>query len=218
MTGEELIAYTRKDVLHDRATPYLWSDELILQYLVEAENWFARLTYALLDDSSNLTTVTLQAGVAEYLVSKKVLHVFGALVQGQSRDLTNYTRRFMPNQLLTTTGTPQIFALDEAKNTIRVYPVPNEAGTLHLRIARLPLNNLTENTSPEIPEQYHTDLPEFVAMRCFSNAEVDGGNLGSAKTFEASWKARIGEAKREYYRFRTGANTLAQNNWTGKRN
>lgn len=221
MTGEELLAYVRTDVLHDTAKPYLWSDDLIMRYLSEAEEAFARLTYALQDDSSSMTVLQLEAGVATYAVDRKVLHVFSGVLDGYSTDLTDYTRRFIPSQLLTSTGTPIIMSRDESANTIRVYPVPEKAYTLKLRIARLPMSKLTVDylaACPEIPEQYHLDLAEFVAYRCLKNAEVDGSNLGSSAEFERSWKARVGEAKREYYRYRTGPNATARNNWTGKRN
>lgn len=217
MTGDELLTHTRVDVLHDTATPRLWSDDLILRMLNEAERVFARRTYALQDDSSALTTIDLSAGEATYALDPKVIHVYSAYLDGYSRDLTNYTHRFIPSLLATSTGTPVIFTVDEAAAKIRVYPVPEKAYTLRLRVARLPLADFTEASSPEIPEQYHLDLPEFAAMRCLRFAEVDGSNLGSAEVFEKSWATRINEAKREYYRLRTGPNTTARNNWTGRR-
>lgn len=217
MIGEELVTHTRNDVLHDTATPHLWSDDLILLYLNEGQDAFARRTYALQDNESSVTQIDLCAGISTYPLSTKVLHVFGAALAGAANDLKDYTRRFIPNNLLTATGTPVLFSMDEAAHTIRVFPVPVVAGTLQLRVARLPLQPITDSSAPEIPEQYHIDLPEFVAMRCLRNAETDGSNLGSAEVFEKSWKARVGEAKREYYRFRMGPNATAQNNWTGKR-
>lgn len=218
MTGDELITHIRVDVLHDTATPPLWSDDLIIRLLNEAERVFARRTYAIADDSSALTSIDLSAGEYSYALDPKVLHVYSAYLDGYSKDLVNYTHRFIPSLLTTTIGTPAIFTLDEAANRVRVYPVPDKAYTLNLRIARLPLADITESSSPEIPEHYHLDLAEFVAMRCLRNAEVDGSNLGSADVFEKSWRARIDEAKREYYRLRTGPNATARNNWTGKRN
>jgi hypothetical protein len=217
MTGQELVDYVRNDLLHDTTTPQLWSDDLILRYLVEAENIFCRRTHALLDNESSLAEISLESGTGNYALSAKVIHVYGALVDGESNDLRSYTRRFIPNQLMQATGTPSIFAMDEAKQTLRVYPVPSEAGTLKLRIARLPLNALGLGSSPEIPEQYHLDLCEYAAYRCLKNAEVDGSNLGSATEFNESWKVRISEAKSEYYQLRTGANAIARNNFTGKR-
>jgi len=39
MLGSELLAYARTDVLRDAATPYLWSDALILRRLSEAQEF-----------------------------------------------------------------------------------------------------------------------------------------------------------------------------------
>jgi hypothetical protein len=218
MTGDELVDYVRQDLLHDTAVPHLWSNELILKYLVEAENLFARITHALLDNTSTTAELSLIAGEPNYALSKRVVMVNGALVEGQSCELKNYTRRFIPTQLVTATGTPQIFAMNEAAHTLRVYPVPEVDGVLKLRITRLPLEDLKFDTTPEIPEQYHIDLGEYAAYRCLKNSEVDGSNLGSSAEFYESWTARVSLAKSEYYRMRMGPDATARNNWTGKRN
>lgn len=218
MTGDELVEYIRTDLLLDTASPQLWSDDLLLRYLIEAENVFARKTYALLDADSSVTQIALVADTATYALDDKILYVFSAYIDGQPCDLTSYTRRFIPNQLISSTGTPRIFTMDEAAQVIRVYPVPDAAYTLKLRVARLPLDDLTVDSEPSIPPQYHIDLPEYVAYRCLKNSEVDGSNLGSSAEYKKSWDGRLTAAKREYYRIRMGVNATAQNNWTGKRN
>lgn len=218
MTGDELVEYIRTDLLLDTASPHLWSDDLLLRYLIEAENEFARKTYALLDADSSITQISLVAGTATYSLDDKILYVYSAYIDGQSYDLTSYTRRFIPNQLTTSIGIPRIFTMDEAAQLIRVYPIPDDTYTLKLRIARLPLDDLTTSSEPSIPPQYHIDLPEYVAYRCLKNSEVDGSNLGSADAYKKSWDGRLTAAKREYYRIRMGVNATAQNNWTGRRN
>lgn len=217
MTGDELLAYTRQDLLHDTAQPRLWSDDLILRYLNEAQRLFCRLTYCLTQTDERLDTVELDEGESTYPIDKKILHIFGAGIEGASQELRDYTFRALPNLLAGSTGRPSIYVLNQRNHEIRVYPVPDQAYTLKLRIAALPISEITFDSAPEIPEQYHIDLPEYVAYRCLVTAEVDGSNLGSADKFKESWNARVAEAKREYYRLRMGNNPTARNNWTGKR-
>jgi len=215
MTGQELLDYIRTDVLRDSAVPYLWSDALILRTLAEAENQFARKTYALSDDTQTITTAI---DTATYDFPIGVLYVYSAAVSTSANDLQNYTRRFVPTNLLTATGTPLLFTCDEAAKKIRLYPVPDSVMTINLRTARLPSSAIATYSSPEIPEEYHLDLAEFVAGRLLKNNDVDGQSVGAADRHMADWNQRVSEAKREYYRMRTGANPNAASSWTHQRN
>jgi len=215
MTGQELLAYLRVDVLRDNALPYLWSDDLILRYLSEAETKFARKTYALLDDTQTLTTVI---GQSTYDVPVGTVFISSARISTNSEDMGNYTRRFAPSGLSTATGTPSIFICDEAARKFRLYPVPDAVITINLRIARLPASPIGLYSSPEIPEEYHLDLAEYVAWRCLQGNDVDGQSTGAADRHNVDWHMRLSDAHREYYRMRMGNNPSAVRSPTGKRN
>ena len=215
MTGAELLAYTRTDVLRDAATPYLWSDALIYRRLSEAQEIHARRTYSIIDETTTLTT---EADVAVYANEATTLFILSATLSTSSMDLRNYTRKAIPSQLLTSTGEPRIFTLDEATNKIRLYPVPDAAYTINLRIARLPLAAITSSTTPEIQARYHMDLPEYVAWRCLMDNDVDGQANKAAERHQKDWEQRVSDAKRELYRMQLGSNPSAVRSWTGKRN
>lgn len=208
MTGQDLLDYLRNDILHDKAKPYLWGDHLLLRRLNEAERYFCRETYTLLDDTQTIQTVL---NTKTYDMPKGVLFVYSVTDPVSGRDLVNYTRRFLPNGLNTATGDPQIFTMDEASNTIRLFPVPdiNSIKLLQLRVARMPLKHFDESTSPEIQSEYHIDLPEFVAGKCFSDSDVDGVDPEAAATHMKEWFARVAKGKHEAYRYRLGASPLA---------
>lgn len=214
MTGQELLDYLRTDILRDSAVPYLWSDDMIFRLLGEAENKFARETYALLDDSLTITTA---AGTASYALPTGTLFVESAAISTSAHDLGNYTRRFLPSNLTTASGTPTVFACDQSARTIRFYPVPDAIITINLRVARLPLTPIGAYSSPEIPEEYHMDLAEYVAWRCQQSNDADGESLGAADRHKKDWLLRVADAKREYYRARMGNNPNATRNWTGMR-
>lgn len=218
MTGAELLEYIRTDLLRDSALPYLWSDELIFKYLTEAQQIMAEETYCLTDNSTtSLTTITTTADTAEYDLSDLVLHVYSARVSTVSYNMKDWTSRVVPSHLETTTGQPVAYVLDEAAGFIKFYPVPDDAYTVRLRIARLPQTDISDDNDPEIPTRLHIDLGEFVAYRCLLNNDVDGNNKGAAKEFLDSWEKRLSKAKHRYYRLRHGANPTAMTNWTGKR-
>lgn len=214
MTGQELLDYVRADILRDSALPYLWSDALILRYLAEAENKFARETYALLDDTQTITTAI---GTSSYSLPTGTIFVESAAISTSAYDLGNYTRRFLPSNLATATGTPTVFVNDQSSRTIRFYPVPDAVITIKLRVARLPSVAIGLYAAPEIPEEYHLDLGEYVAWRCLQSNDADGEALGAADRHRKDWLQRVADAKREYYRARMGNTPNATRNWTGMR-
>jgi len=215
MTGQELLDYVRTDILRDTASPYLWSDDLIFRMLNEAQNAFARNTYILL---SNSETIDITAGTSEYQLPATVLKVLSAALSGTAYDLMDYTHRRLPNSVSSLSGTPRIFTCDEASNIIRFYPVPNAAYTVVLRVAMLPMTQITADTSPEIPSVYHTDLAEYVAWRLLQSNDVDGESVGAADRHRRDWFERLSNAKRETYRMRTNMSANAARSWTHQRN
>jgi hypothetical protein len=217
MTGAELLEYVRRDLLRDSALPYLWGDDLILMYLNEAEQTMAEETYCLSDNTSEVTVLNIGLGQAEYELDERVLHVYSATIEGDNFPLYNLTRRRTPTNSLTVTGRPVSYNLDEAANTITFHPAPDEDLTILLRVARLPLEDFTTSTEPEINKRLHLDLCEFAAYRCASQPDADGFNAKAAKEYQASWLRRLVKAKRKYYRLRHGTVAHAAVNWTGKR-
>jgi hypothetical protein len=218
MKGAELLEYVRRDLLRDSARPYLWGDDLIMMYLNEAEQTMAEETYCLSDNTSaDATVLTIGPGQAEYDLHESVLHVYSATIEGDSIPLVNLTHRRAPTNISTSTGRPTCYNLDESQNTITFHPIPDEELTILLRVARLPLEDFTASTEPEISKRLHLDLCEFAAYRCMSLPDTDGFNPKVAKEFQASWLRRVVKAKRKYYRLRHGTVAHAAVNWTGKR-
>jgi hypothetical protein len=218
MTGAELLEYVRRDLLRDSAYPYLWGDALIMMYLNEAEKIMAEETYCLSDDTSaEATVLNIGPGESEYDLHESVLHVYSATIDGDYFPLHNVTHRRVPVNNLAVTGRPVCYNLDESQNTITFHPTPDEELTILLRVARLPLEDFTTSTEPEINKRLHMDMCEYAAYKCMSAPDADGFNPKAAKEFQASWLRRLVKAKRKYYRLRHGTVGRAAVNWTGKR-
>lgn len=217
MTGAELLAYVRRDLIRDSAQPYLFGDDLVMMYLNEAEQVMAEETYCLSDDTSEATVLNIGPGQSEYDLHESVLHVYSATIDGDNFPLSNFTHRRVVTNSLTVTGRPTAYNLDESQNTITFHPTPDDELTVLLRVARLPLEDFTTSTEPEIHSRLHMDLCEFAAYRCLALPDADGFNAKAAKEFQASWLRRLVKAKRKYYRLRHGTAGRAAVNWTGKR-
>lgn len=214
MTGSELLAYVRTDILRDSSVPYLWSDALIYRLLSEAQRIHAAKTYSIVDDTKTITTVI---GAPSYALPTGTLFVLSARVSTSERDLSDKTRKVIPSHLASATGTPSIYTLDEATGKIRFYSVPNAIMTINLRVARDPSADITGTSTPEIPSRYHMDLAEYVAGRCLKGNDVDGQSVGAADRHIADWNLRLSDAKREFYRMQLGAHPHVTRSWTGKR-
>jgi hypothetical protein len=188
MKTSELIAECRA-ALDDQSSlvtgdpDKLWSQERILRRLIAAQRIWARETWTITDDATAaVVQIALVAGQADYALHASVLGVLSARLSDTDRPL----RRRSWNQIYGPTppeldhwdtnsplqmhaGRPQLFATDTATSKITFWRKPDAATialapTVLLRVARLPLNPLTLSTdsSPEIPEQYHIDLCDYV--------------------------------------------------------
>ena len=215
MNGAELVAYLRTDILRDSAVPYLWSDALLYRRLSQAQELHARQTYSIVDDSQTIAT---EADTPTYLVPEGTLHFLSARVSTTSHDMRSYTRKSLSNHLTTGTGQPSVYTLDEATGLIRFYPVPDAIYTINTRIARLPIDPITQSSTPEIPLRYHLDLASYVAWQCLQDNDNDGSNTKSSERHRTDWNLYLSTAKREFYRLQHGDRPSAVSSWTGKRN
>lgn len=225
MTLSELLDYVRIDLLRDKSdlvsgsTDRLFSDELIVRYLDEAQKLFCRRTYALVDNSSDLAEISISEDEPEYELDPLILFVYSARISTESYPLADLTFGYIPTYSTDCTGLPTAYSLDEANRIIRFYPIPDASYTVKLRIARLPSADLTLDdldASPEIDAQYHLDLGDFAAYRCLQNNDIDGSDKGTADVLRKEWEMKVREAKREFYRYRLGATPVAVRSWTYK--
>lgn len=244
MTLEELIRELRENILHDRSDrtdgdmDQMWSDATLALYINEAQNIFARKTYALRDgNTAEVTQVTLVEGQDVYALHPSVLAVISAQPDGANRALARAgfsqfadppptrTAFFDPTDVkLRKPGPPLAYSVDETflesalgpfeAGTIRVYPEPSadEAGDIiRLRVIRTPIAKLTlENLQgqPEVPEMYHMALLDWAAYLALRVADLDAGLPDRAMEFRASFEQMIVDVRRETLRKRRAPMTM----------
>ena len=231
MTLSELLSELRTNLQRDDSDLFsgpndkLWTDDTLVRYINDAQRRFARRTLTLRDASTpEVVEVQLAAGVTVYTLHKSVRAVASARYDTDTTDLqrsghsilsetSNYeTPYFDVNMLATLEGRPLAFSTDETMDagedsavTLRVYPEPTvaeEGKIVHLRVARMPLRDVTLDDIDiplEVPEDYHLDLLEWVAFRAFRTADLDGAS-DKAKQHEARFNVVMGEALNEQRR------------------
>lgn len=211
----ELLEHTRKHVLRDTAQPYLWPDELLILYFNDAQDQFARRTHCLSDSESDFTFIETEAGVASYALDPRVIFV-AEIVDETGHPVRDRSRRQIVRRF--GEGRPVAFTTDASVKTLRLHPTPDKAYVLDLLVARRPLNKLVDETDePEIPEQHHLDLCDWVVYRCLRNNDPETVAMAvTPDVFRADWEMKVRDAKHDVYRLRSGDNPTARGNWTGK--
>lgn len=209
----ELIEHTRVVVLRDRALPSQWSDDSLTLWFNEAHDQFARRTHCLTDEDADFTQLTTEIGVSTYTLDERVVFVGEVWFSDDTQPLRSAARARMPRGV--GRSKPRIFSTDAGVRKLRLNPTPDAAYDLSMYVARKPLKRLLNATDvPEIDEDYHLMLCEWVAYRALRNNDVDGSNLIEADKFRANWEVAIRDAKRDVMRYRAAPQQL--NNWTGK--
>lgn len=230
MTLQELLDELRFNILHDRSdrvagTPdYLWSDVALVRYINEAQRRYARLGLLIRDGSSDVTRVTLQAGVNQYALDPSILAVMSVRYPGDTADLARgghaafdtYRQPdpyyFDPSQLSTTgPGKPLAFATDDYLSaddydstgvvTLRVYPVPGalqQGQVMQMRVVRMPLDDLTTRNLravPEIPVDHHLEMLDWAAYLALRIVDIDAGAPERAGDFKRTFEENVQKAR-----------------------
>lgn len=232
MRTGELLEELRESILRDTSTivsgpqDTLWSDESLMRYMNEAEQIFARKTLCLLDGTTDeITRITLVAGQAEYPLSPKVINVFSAGIEGEGKDMVRAGHELVDQragaQPLTTdiafgdpvapakiSECPTVYTTDEDSMTFRVYPEASDkcdGRIVRLRVARLPINDLTLNdleARPEIREEYHLGMLDWAAYRALSNHDSDAEAGNRADKRKERFEDMVKEVKLDIRRRR----------------
>jgi hypothetical protein len=215
MTLAELAQHVRAAQLRDEAEPFLWQWAEIILYFNEAESIFARRTHCLIDDESDFTQIVTKPGVAKYALDPRIIHVRSIRYENGT-PVRHRPRKTMPSSMVE--GRPAHYNADAGTDRIKLTPVPDDEYVLQMEVARKPLRPLAnEFDTPEIPEEYHLALTDWVVFKALSNNDPEGSNTVAAAEFRAAWEANLMEAKREVYRMRTGVGANALRNVTGGR-
>lgn len=160
---DQMVAKFREQ-MDDVATPYLWSDDEIIDYLDEAEDEFADLVDAIPDTLE----IPHTGGDATVEMPSYITRVRGAYDE-EGRDIQLFNDEEWNDALYTSdygwtarktqwrmdTGKVTSLITDTVKDEARLYPIPETSGTLYLRVYRRPLLSLADRGAFEITDRAH---------------------------------------------------------------
>jgi len=204
MTGAEIILTAREDFLDDAVATYLWSDNLLQKYLNLAEREACRRASLLLDDSTAndsestplpLCSLTVVAGTDTYVISKKILRILNCVPASTSQSIEKKTEDFLDEFYPTWRGAEgdPVYYLED-KNKIRLVPTPVNNDTMQLTVVRLPLADITIAgvQSPEIPEEFHMDLIEWICHLAYLKQDSETEDLQRSDKYEDKFTEKFG--------------------------
>lgn len=202
MTGKDLVAHLRESILDDIYLPQLWSDSELLRLLNLAEAQACRRAQLIVDSSTEedndelpLCTLSITAGTATYSLSPKILQIRRCQLRSMSYplrgpvqidELDDVAWGWMGTGGIVSAGTggsPSVFT-NESNNRITIVLAPASDDTADLVVVRLPLDDITLSTSPEIEDQYHLGLCNWAAHLAYMKPDSETINLNLAKMHE----------------------------------
>lgn len=166
---------------HDKKVPYLWSNNEILDYGIDAQNEACRRGRLLVDSrTSEICTISLRADVASYGVDSRVIFVRRARLVSDKSKLTLGSYRDFDTVNGTSagwqedTGTPTHLITDMDTGYLRAYPIPNDDDSAQLTVVRLPLQDLAgDDDEPEINPRFHRSLRHWMLYRAYMRQDAD---------------------------------------------
>jgi hypothetical protein len=217
------ILHDRSNQVSGNGDDRLWSDATLVRYIDEAQRRLARLSFVI-RDHRNEEACVLQtvAGQAEYDLHPAVLAVISARLDGQNGDLLRVGHASVggyqlpgvqPSMGANIVGLPQgpalAFQTDEGLSeddegsvgvtTMRIFPTPDAAQTIRLRVIREPIYRLSVDdleAVPEVPEHHHLEMLDWAAYLALRIVDVDAGSPRRAEDFKNSFASTVASARR----------------------
>ena len=196
MTLEELITLYRAQS-RDDAEPYFCSDELLTIYANEAQDEACRRGQMIRDAASPMCTIAYQAGDDSATIDPRIVQVVMAFVDGYPVDVIGGDQMdaIMPGwSAATTSARPSRMISGVSAGRMHLWPTPSQTGQIKLRVLRMPLKRLVNDTDrPEIRQETHPALVEWMLYRAYSRTDADTQDAAKAATALRKFVAEFGE-------------------------
>lgn len=206
-TLRELLAQLRVD-LDDRVAPYLWTDELLVQFINRALDEACMRAKFVRDADSESTRVNLIANRSTYDFDCKVLAIRRASTDTcPALEITNAeTLDYKCPNWEREKGSPKwiIFNLDQ--QWFRVSPTPTKPMVLNLSVWRRPCKLSIEQLErcPEIPEIHHYNLLDWAKHLAYSIHDAEAHDPEAAtmayRMFETHFGRKLSAKEMEFFR------------------
>lgn len=204
MTPLELLSKFREDV-GDEATPYLWGDERVLDYIADAEDMFCRLTDGISDATSAATLISVVANTEWYDTHASIMQLRSAYRVDTGAPLTVLNHEDMATMGIRFDGRAGavralIWGLED--NKVRAWPVPNETVDVRLTVFRRPLVVTGEDDQLVTPSQHQQHLLKWIKHLAYLKQDVETFDRSKSEEEGSAFRAYCAQVKAEQGRKR----------------
>lgn len=200
MKLRELIDKFRQET-GDIRKPYKVGDDYAILYANEGEAQACRRARLLVDSTSNVAQVVVNAGDPMVSISDSIISVRRLRLSSRAGILAKATVREMDERFpgwdtATTQSTPCVAVVDYQTGAYRLYPTPKADDTLLQTVTREPIAAMEDDDdTPEIAPRYHDGLVEWMKYRAYSNEDTDLYDASAAAVALAAFEGEFGQAR-----------------------
>lgn len=202
MRLDELRASLR-EMLNDITEPQLWTDDTLDRYLNNAVREAcirARLLKEDADSLPELCEINFDAGQARIKHAAEILVIRSGTIVGQCQKLWALTAESMDRRepewdSTSEPGTPRYLVMDLAQKAVRLYPTPDTAGVLRLRVWRMPLASELMVKDADVPVITLPDAEElrhWAAHEAYLVKDPDTNDAARSANHLALFEQRFG--------------------------
>lgn len=138
-----------REMLDDATPKYLWSNDTLDRFLNNAVREVCIRARLLKDDADSqpkLCVLNFDAGQSRIKHAPEILVVRSGTIDGQCHKLWALTAESLDRRepgwdVTGEVGTPRYLVMDLAQKVLRLFPTPDVAGVLRLRVWRVPLDS-----------------------------------------------------------------------------
>lgn len=166
-----------REMLGDDTPRYLWSNDTLDRFLNNAVREVCIRARLLKDDADSLPKLCLlnfDGGQTRIKHAPEILVVRSGTIDGQCHKLWALTAESLDRRepgwdASGETGTPRYVVMDLAQKTLRLFPTPDVAGVLRLRVWRVPLATelMTEKKEPVVVLPDPEELRHWAAHEAY---------------------------------------------------
>lgn len=207
MDTTELLNLFRTEI-RDLEQPYLFQDEQVYAYINAAQVEFCRRTQGIEDGRT--FKLNIVPGEEWYALNKRVLKLRKAYFTATGRPVEVINQERAEQQGVRFDGRPgplKVLVAGIQKDSLRAWPLPNEAVEVTLDVFRLP-KPVGEGDQLEVDEQHHMALLHWVKHLAYSMHDADAFDRTKAAEHEAKFITYCERADAEQTRYRRQVGTV----------
>ena len=204
MTFAEIEQLARREIDDEAGTDScrLVTSWQMLAYANEAEAEACIRARLLIDSTTEeICRISLTAGKAVYDYDPRIILILRGKLTGATKPLGKISYTVIDEhwpEWDEQTGTVEAFVTGMDKGKLRLFKIPEAAGTLNLTAARTPLTQMADNTdTPEISPRLHSALVYWMKHKVYNNQDSELFDRNRADVHLAMFEQKFGQRAAE---------------------